>query len=482
MKSYEQWLEEIIEKELSEIGKRKKYCTTFHLMPPIGWLNDPNGLCQFKGEYHVFFQYSPLDVNGGKKFWGHYVSKDMVRWEYKGIALAPDNSMDKDGVYSGSALVEQNNMYLFYTGNVKREGAFDYIDTGREAYQIMVTSDDGLHMSEKKCLLSPNDYPKDYTTHIRDPKVFKKNEMFYMLLGGRKKVITDSGREDRGAVLIYSSSDLKEWSYCNELKSKEHFGYMWECPDTFELEDKTFLSFSPQGLIREEFQFQNVYQSGYARLYGDMEGECSIGEFREWDMGFDFYAPQTFETDDGRRILIGWAGMPDSEKEYQNKTVEEGWQHCLTVPREILFSDGILLQRPIKELEQLRKEERKLVSNEEFITNQKAWELEVTGIENGISDIYIHGESDEDGGIQITSKENTIGISFSGKCGGGRTRRLAKLKKKIKNMRLLFDNSIIELYVNDGEKVFTSRIYFEGENRHIKVISENSKSIFWTMD
>ena len=51
---------------------------THHLMPPTGWLNDPNGLCWYKGRYHVFFQYSPFESNGGLKFWGHYSSEDMI--------------------------------------------------------------------------------------------------------------------------------------------------------------------------------------------------------------------------------------------------------------------------------------------------------------------------------------------------------------------------------------------------------------------
>ena len=98
----------IIEKEMFEKVRQAEkntkinqdpYKLGFHLMPPTGWLNDPNGLCQFKGVYHVFFQYSPFDAEGGDKFWGHYVSKDMISWEYKGPVMGPDTSYDKDGVY-----------------------------------------------------------------------------------------------------------------------------------------------------------------------------------------------------------------------------------------------------------------------------------------------------------------------------------------------------------------------------------------------
>ena len=88
-----------------------------HLMPPVGWLNDPNGLCQLNGIYHAFFQYSPFNAEGGVKMWGHYTSKDMIDWEYQGVKLYPDQPFDCHGVYSGSAFIEDDKMYVYYTGN-----------------------------------------------------------------------------------------------------------------------------------------------------------------------------------------------------------------------------------------------------------------------------------------------------------------------------------------------------------------------------
>lgn len=123
--------------------------TRYHIMPPVGWLNDPNGLCQFKGEFQAYFQYSPLNVNGGGGYWGHCVSKDLLHWEYREPVLTADIPQDASGVYSGSALVEDNKIYIFYTGNVKKPGDYDYIDAGRTSTQILVESEDGQNMSEK---------------------------------------------------------------------------------------------------------------------------------------------------------------------------------------------------------------------------------------------------------------------------------------------------------------------------------------------
>ena len=122
-------LTKVLERNISQIEKNAnmkegRFRLGHHLMPPVGWLNDPNGLCWYKGRYHVFFQYAPFDVEGGLKFWGHYTSEDLLDWKYEGTALYPDSSYDCHGVYSGSSLIDQDKMHLFFTGNVKIDGGF----------------------------------------------------------------------------------------------------------------------------------------------------------------------------------------------------------------------------------------------------------------------------------------------------------------------------------------------------------------------
>ena len=108
-------------KRLTEAAEKKAegkdpFRQKIHLMPPVGWLNDPNGLCQFQGIYHGFFQYSPFNPEGGVKMWGHYTSADMIHWEYQGVPLYPDQPFDCSGVYSGAAFIEDGEMFLYYTG------------------------------------------------------------------------------------------------------------------------------------------------------------------------------------------------------------------------------------------------------------------------------------------------------------------------------------------------------------------------------
>lgn len=442
-----------------------------HLMPPVGWLNDPNGLCWYKGKYHVFFQYAPFDVEGGLKFWGHYTSEDMIDWKYEGTALYPDSSYDCHGVYSGSALVDDGKLHLFFTGNVKIDGDYDYINEGRETSTLHVESEDGIHFSNKEEVISFSEYPEEFTCHIRDPKVWKENGKYLMVLGGRLK-------GDKGAVLVYESGDLKEWKLLRTITTPEVFGYMWECPDYFELDGEKILSVSPQGLTREEFRFQIIYQSGYFILKED--GSVDVKDFREWDMGFDFYAPQTFTDVQGRRILIGWMGMPDADEEYVNKTIEEGWQHCLTVPRELKLKDGKILQYPVKELENLRKE--KTVLNDE----NSAVELRVEvneGFDLVLEEIALTGSSFQIsmGGQMLFRYENgTAEIGFPGVTGAGRKVRKAQINE-LRNIRFLVDTSAAEIYLNDGETVFSTRYYPDREDLLLKIQGGKFKGNLWNL-
>lgn len=441
-------LTKVLERNVAEIEKNAdmkegRFRLGHHLMPPVGWLNDPNGLCWYKGKYHVFFQYAPFDVEGGLKFWGHYTSVDLVDWKYEGTALYPDSPYDCHGVYSGSALVEDEKMHLFFTGNVKIDGDYDYINEGRETSTLHVESEDGIHFGDKEEIISFEKYPEDFTCHIRDPKVWKKNNRYYMILGGRLK-------EDKGAVLVYGSEDMKDWKLDRVITTPEAFGYMWECPDYFELDGQKFLSVSPQGLKREEYRFQNIYQSGYFPVKEDESVDTE--DFREWDMGFDFYAPQTFVDDKGRRILIGWMGIPDAD--YTNPTEEAGWQHALTIPRELSVRDGKLIQEPIEELKQLRSEDKAVCTfcYGQTIIMQNAIYEAVVDFKRCREMVMTLRE-----GITLSYKDNILTLNL-GVYGSGRSTRKVRLEK-LEHLQIFADTSSLEIFVNHGEEVFTTRIY-----------------------
>lgn len=423
-----------------------KWRQVLHLEPPCGWLNDPNGLCFFGGYYHVYFQYSPDNADGsGKKCWGHYRSPDMLKWEFTGTVLFPDTADDKDGVYSGCAVVCDDALHLFYTGNVKETGDYDYIRCGRKANVIHVITKDGINMSRKKVLLKNSDYPDFCSCHVRDPKVWYENGKWYMVLGARTL-------DNKGCVLFYTSDNLIDWEYSGSDCIPD-FGYMWECPDLFKLNEHRYLSLSPQGLEHGETKYQNVYQSGYFRY------DNGLSEFTEWDMGFDFYAPQTFEVPDGRRIIIGWMGIGDIP--YANPTTDLGYQHCLTIPREITADkDGTLLQNPVRELLALRQEKQTFMNGE---STKLILPFEFT------ADVHDHFSVMLGNVAQLKWDGSIFKIKFTDKMTGGeRTVRKAVLDK-CSNIRMIADKSSVEIYLDSGRIVLSSRMYPDNDEMTISV-------------
>lgn len=441
-------LTDIAETQGAEKEEKLLFREHFHLMPPVGWLNDPNGLCQFEGVYHAFFQYSPFDAEGGVKMWGHYISDNMLDWKYQGVALYPDQPFDCHGVYSGSALVEDGKMYLYYTGNVKLEdGEYDYIRTGREGNTVLVSSEDGIHFGHKKQLMRNTDYPDDLTCHVRDPKVWKEQDTYYMVQGARTK-------EDVGQILIFTSKDKVNWKFKSRIESKEPFGYMWECPDYFTIGDKKILSASVQGLEGGIWEERNVYQSGYFEVEGDILSSYKLGEYKLWDYGFDYYAPQSFETEDGRRIHISWMGMPDCEA-YTNLTIVDGWQHCFTLPREIYVKDGKICQRPIRELD-YKETITKTAENKLQADSCKAYDLKIDKIQNNQFCIALAEElllEYTDGRFRMRFTDNRKTCVSA-----GRDCRYVETDE-VTNIRVIADVSSVEVFVNDGEYVFSTRYY-----------------------
>lgn len=455
--------------------ENNKWRLKFHLMPPEGWLNDPNGLCQFRGEYHVFFQHTPGNPEGGDKYWGHYTSSDLIHWNYAGDKLAPVDDVDINGVYSGSALIWNDKMYLYYTGNVKEKSKDPTIPFVRRSNTVLVSSEDGIHFGEKQCLMTREDYPADISGDVRDPKVMTGGEIgiedgaFYMLLGARSQA-------DVGEAMLYRSENLTDWELASRITTAEKFGYMWECPDAFMKEGLKFLSVSPQGVEREGLNYQNIYQSGYFPLAGSFDGDYTLGDFQEWDKGFDFYAPQTFQDEKGRRILIGWIGMPDAPQ-HKNPTVELGWQHALTVPREITYINGRLYQNPVAEMETLRGKKNEL-SMGKTSKPMEAFDMEVQVEKNADLQLIL-----SDGlTISYDRERKIFSLRFEEdkNMGQGRIERSAYVEQ-LDHVRLLVDTSCLELYLNHGETVFTTRFYTQDARNYIQLKKGVEKAEYWEM-
>lgn len=445
---YTEWYKgnEILRNEVSSDNKRLH----FHLMPETGWLNDPNGLHQKDGIYRIYYQYDPFDTKGELKLWGLYTTKDFIHYEDKGPVLYPDTDEDCHGVYSGSAFVKDDTIYYFYTGNVKyfdRED-YDYINSGRGSNTLMVKSKDGINMSEKKLLLSNRDYPEDISCHVRDPKVFEYDGKYYMVLGARDVY-------GKGLVLIYRSSDLENWVYFSRISTKEAFGYMWECPDLFNIDGKWILTCCPQGVEADGINYQNAHQTCFMEIDADFEkGIFNVMSIHQLDRGTDFYAQQSFLDENGRRIMIGWLGIPDAE--YGNRETENNWCHALTLPRVLEIKEGKLVQSAAPEIRALRKNVKAYDLNNNSEADVLTYECEIDFEECKVLNMTLRkGLMLKYNGIILTLQSDENGL--------GRTSR-SVVCQKLNHLDIFVDTTAVEIFVNHGQEVFTSRYYgMEGE-------------------
>ncbi|PXW93095.1 beta-fructofuranosidase [Streptohalobacillus salinus] len=442
----------------------------FHVEAPMGWLNDPNGALQIDGVYHLYYQYAPHDAAGGIKYWGHMRSDDLVHFKDEGVALYPDQPYDLHGVYSGSAFIENGVIHYFYTGNVKHLGHHDYITSGREQNTIhAISRDNGATIEKQQVVIAAADYPPSMSNHIRDPKVRKINGTYYMVLGARDLA-------DQGQVLVYRSDNLDDWVYHGVFFGPlAHMGYMWECPDFFQLGDQEVLLVSPQGIDAQPHRFQNIYQSGYYLGSVDWETVTFTPDtpFQELDYGFDFYAPQTFTDERGRQILWGWMGLPDAE--YENPTVPLGWQHAMTLPRVLEVRSGKLYQQPHENYQVLRD----VAVTRELNVTDGTYEYFSGQLQEIIVDIETITELSVqikgDTNIHFQSEKGLLTLQLN-EAGYGRKQRTLQLEQ-LTGLQLFVDRSSLEVFINQGEYVMTTRMYPDEHEDKVEITGKLTATV-----
>ena len=232
----------------------------YHLMPAHNWMNDPNGPIYFGGRYHMFHQYNPRGATWGNMHWAHATSPDMIQWHHEPIALAPTaGGPDSEGVFSGSVVFDDGKPAVIYTAVAPPSSAGDAtlrdgVHTWRETQCLAVAQDDDLRvwkkLSEPVIATPPGGLE---VTGFRDPALWREGQKWMLILG--------SGvRGKGGMILLYTSTDLRHWTYLHPLidgspgKSTSvnpvDTGEMWECPDFFPLGNKHVLLISTMGKVR----------------------------------------------------------------------------------------------------------------------------------------------------------------------------------------------------------------------------------------
>jgi len=449
--------------------RQDDYYPQFHLAAAAGWINDPNGLVYINGVYHAFYQHHPYDQNWGPMHWGHATSRDLAHWQHQPIALAPGESYDKDGCFSGCAVDDNGVLTLLYTGHVwlGKEGDDDQV---REV-QCLATSEDGVNFVKHGPVL----LPPEGIQHFRDPKVWRAADRWWMVVGAKENGL--------GQARLYRSNDLRDWQFDRVLAGAQspHQGYMWECPDFFPLGEKQVLLFSPQGLTAQGYRNRNRFQSGYLLGHWRPDEDFSVTQsFCELDGGHDFYAPQTFTAADGRRMLFAWMDMWESPM----PSKPHGWAGALTLPRELTLScEGNVLMNPARELTALRGEQQSFdavsVRNQRQVLTDGVQELTLT-LNVAASDAERYGiVIGTAARLYVDNQTHRLVLErFSedpGLCG---CRSVPLPEADILSLRVFIDRSSLEVFVNQGEACLTSRIYPTDGQRSVTLFAEGGLAQF----
>jgi len=300
----------------------------YHYRPKENWINDPCGLIQHRGVYHLYHQYNPYGDQWGSMHWKHAVSTDLVNWQERDIALRPDRENGEEQCYTGCGYhLPDGRAAFFYTSIGK--------DREPEQWLAFAPDDmmDTLVQTQKNAMKVTAHAPGMEVREWRDPCVLPHKDGYLMVLGSHL------GR-DGGACLLYTSEDGERFTYHSVLANGEDRDERsWECPNFLRIGDQYVLMYSPYrqplyivGTLTDELRFIP-------------EGRGVVDE-----SGHEgFYAPQTFTDEQGRPIIIGW--MTDLPRGAWDGI--QGWSGCMSLPREMYLEDGTLKMRVIDEVNRL---------------------------------------------------------------------------------------------------------------------------------
>lgn len=458
-----------IKDDVKKASSRQSY----HFMPPAYWMNDPNGVIFFEGKYHLFYQFHPYAPVWGPMHWGHAISTDLLHWEHLPIALAPSEDYDTDergGCFSGSAVYENGILSIMYTGAVRIDG--EYVQT-----QCLAQSNDSVHFEkyEGNPVVKKPEWLQ--STDFRDPKVFKHEDIWYMLVGAKDK--------DKGKVLLYRSYDLKEWEFFSVLaESRGELGYMWECPDFFEIGGKYVLFISPMG----------VYDRKTVYLIGDMDfktGKFNYHSIGEIDWGFDYYAPQTLLNENNQRIVLAWANEWDWMPWFNGfgPTIKDNWCGSLALPRTVeLIGDNRLRFKPVDQLKDLRTSareyEKSLVGPDNCLEIEAGdnihCELKITfnlkETTSDIIEIVLRASEKYETIIRCNLKAGEISFDRDNSDGISKGIRRCPLLLTDKDELLLhifMDTCSVEIFTDDYMTVLSSNIYPPKDSNRIYIRALN---------
>ena len=434
--------------EHSSESKIFKNQNSFHYMAPVGWLNDPVGLCFYKDLYHMFYQFNPASQKWGDAHWGHVTSTDLLHWEEHPVVLSPQpeiisNPFVRGGAFSGSALIEKNEMYLFFTrhvGDLEKKHCLEYT--------VSVSSDNGFEFSGEQMVL--NDLPVELGENFRDPKVWKEGNEWLMLTG------TETSKT--AAIAIHRSVDLKNWEYKGVFFHETDKKYLRaECPSIIKMQDQYILIAGYHNKEPEDVRRDTVYYIGTIRDYKfQIEAQGLL------DYGKDFYAAQIFANLE-TPVLIGWVN-DRYERHIEALSRSNG---TMSLPRKLWLTNGKVYSYPIEGIEIL--EEKHESFAESFTIKDGRGHLHVALEKKGQGKIVF--ARSEAGKASIEVGTGMIAIQIDEEAWSE--------EWKVNELDIYMDNALLEIFINHGEYAFTRRYEHYKTDYQIKAeFSEGCKATF----
>ncbi|MDF2512024.1 MAG: sucrose-6-phosphate hydrolase [Herbinix sp.] len=476
--------EELIRARNYEVDQQKGISAVcrpvFHFSSPVGWLNDPNGFSVYQREYHLFYQYHPYSTQWGPMHWGHCKSIDFIRWEQLPAALAPDSEFDRIGCFSGSAVQEEGNHILMYTGVAEKMNE-DGTSTVIQEQCIAVGNGVNYVKTENNPVITADMLPYGSSFFdFRDPKIWKEDGIFYAIIGNRNE-------DGSGQLAVFQSENALEWRFMNIIdKNNNEYGRMWECPDFFTLGEKQIIILSPQEMKAKDFEYHNGNGTMcFIGKYNHTENVFIRENNHAIDYGLDFYAPQTLMTEDGRRVMIAWMQNWDN---YLTPDYLK-WSGMMTIPRELTLRDGRLIQNPVKEIARYYKNEISYINHKirgkERLNSISGriidMTVEIKKMQCDIFRIFLAENQEYKTSVSFDTKRNILSFNrnysgFTKDIVGDRKIVVRNQESKLK-LRILLDKYSIEIFVNDGEQAMTSLIYTPQEADGIVFETENGTAV-----
>jgi beta-fructofuranosidase len=310
----------------------------YHVRPPTGYLNDPNGPILVGGLAHLYFQYRWEVDQSSPVLWGHVTSPDLARWDYHEPAIAPHPLLsDRNGCWSGNTVMDAGAVRAFYSGHV---------DGARPQKTLTATSPDGGYSFAPPRQVVPDPPAGEEIQELRDPFVWREGSSWRMALGAG----TVGGI---AMIRLYTSDDLDTWEYRGPLASMARTrtagwdsGVMWECPQVMRVGDALVAvigSWSPQEGVMNVLSFTTPR--------AEMGPDLKPSALHLVDHGPNFYAASVLANSVDGRIMWGWA----TEGRSPDWCQADNWSGMLSLPRVIsLRPDGSLASFPLPALSSLR--------------------------------------------------------------------------------------------------------------------------------